>query len=205
VTISLSIPKLDIPLLSGTINLVNKHHAAPSRLKLGATPLGIVGTLILFVLVSAIALGALHLPPGEAVLLSLVAVLVHWISILVHQLGHAWAARGTGYAMTGIRFGAYGFFATSLYPSDEPVLPSFTHARRALGGPLATGALALVALAMTSALGSIGTAFWWLDSFLFFDNLALAVISLMPLGFTDGGVLLRHWKQRGRRDHSSRE
>jgi Zn-dependent protease len=205
VTISLSVPKLDIPLLSGTINLVHKHHAAPSRLKLGATPLGIVGTLILFVLLSSVAIQAFHLPLREAVLLSLAAFLLHWVSILVHQLGHAWAALATGYPMTGIRLGAYGFFATSLYPSDEPVLPSFTHARRALGGPVATGALALVALAMTSVLGSIGTAFWWLGSFLFFDNLALAVISLMPLGFTDGGVLLRHWMQRGRRDHSSRE
>lgn len=69
-----------------------------------------------------------------AALGGLVAAAGHWDAILVHHLGHALAARSTGYPMTGVDF--RGPLGVSLYPDDEPTLSAATHRHRALGGPL---------------------------------------------------------------------
>src|SRR5512138_2110065 len=103
-------------------------------LHLSVLPMAFVGSMLLFVLLSGISIGILHLPFGEAILGSLLAVILHWTSTLAHHLGHAWAARRTGYPMSGIRFGTLGVLATSLYPPEEPRLPANIHIQRALGG-----------------------------------------------------------------------
>ena len=95
------------------------------------------------------------------------ALAAHWFAGLVHHLGHAWAARRTGFPMSGIHCRL--FLCASRYPRHEPMLPANVHIRRALGGPLFSFLLAVVVGALTA---------------------------LLPLGFTDGSTLLKWWPQR---------
>src|SRR5258706_526147 len=90
----------------------------------------------------------------------LLAVALHWLSEIVHHLGHAIAARRTGYPMSGIRLGFLGVLTSSVYPRDEPELPPALHIQRALGGPLASLAIGLVAGALALALHPSGGLAW---------------------------------------------
>jgi hypothetical protein len=137
------------------------------------------------------------MPAGEAIVVALIATLLHFGSELFHHLGHAWAARQTGYPMLGIRFGLLGIFARSLYPSDEPELPARIHLRRALGGPLWSLALTIAGALIVFTLGSARGALWLLAVFFFVENLFVFTLqALVPLGFNDGATLWRLWLKR---------
>src|SRR5262245_38975184 len=134
------------------------RYMANGRLRLGrvaglpvtAGPSAIVGSLLLWVLATAVASFVLKTSLGVALLAGLLVVLLHWIADIVHQLGHATAARRTGYPANGIRL--WGVLSTTLYPADEPPLPDAVHARRALGGPLVSASFSLVAAALVVVL-----------------------------------------------------
>jgi hypothetical protein len=161
-------------------------------LRLTAGPSAIVGSAVLWALLSGVAAGALGVPPVAAIAGGLVAVLLHWGSDIVHQLGHAWVARVSGHPMIGIRL--WWVLSTAIYPRDEPALPGAIHIRRALGGPAASLLLTLVAAAVALALRRVGGATWWVALFFFLDNLLVLTIgALMPLSFTDGSTLLHWW------------
>lgn len=133
--------------------------------------------------------------PYTAVAGGLLAALAHGGSEMVHQLGHARAARLTGYPMRGVRF--WGPLATSLYPPREGMLTPETHILRALGGPLFSlilaAALGLLAL-LARPLGGLPL---FLTLFAFLDNLLVFTLgAFLPLGFTDGSSLLTWWPQR---------
>jgi hypothetical protein len=68
-----------------------------ANLDITATFSALVGTLILWGILSAIAFLVLKLPAGTAIIGGLAATILHQIAELWHQLGHAWAARRTGY------------------------------------------------------------------------------------------------------------
>lgn len=139
-------------------------------LSLSAGPSAVAGSVALLVVMLAVAMGLLQLPVWEAIVGSLAAVILHWTATLAHQLGHAWAARRTGHQMTGVRFGALGLLGTSQYPSEEPALPADVHIRRALGGPVGSLLISLVAAMLTLLLrNSVGVSFW-LALFFFLDN-----------------------------------
>jgi hypothetical protein len=127
-----------------------------------------------------------------ALLFGLLCTLFHWLADLVHQLGHARAARSTGFPMTGVR--AWFIFSQSLYPEDEEPLPGSVHTRRALGGPIASilfGAVTGVAAWLVFPISDlVGWALivMTLDSWLVFGFGAF-----LPLGFTDGSTLLAWW------------
>lgn len=166
-------------------------------LKLSARPAAIYGSIALFVVLAGSAIGILRLTVVEAILGSLAAVVLHWVAAFAHQLGHARAARQTGYPMTGIRFGSFGLLAASLYPPDEPVLPAGVHIRRALGGPGGSLLVSIVAAIITLALRASGGLLWWLAIYFFLDNfIVFAFGSFLPLGFTDGSTLLKWWGKR---------
>jgi hypothetical protein len=166
-------------------------------LRLTAVPLAFVGSSLLLVLLGAIAMGVLHLPAGEAIVGSLLAVALHWISSLAHHLGHAWAARRTGHPMIGIRFGTLGALATSLYPSEEQTLPAKIHIQRALGGPIGSLQFSIVALMIALLLWRVNETLGWVGTFFFLDNLLIFTLGVfVPLGFTDGSTLLRWWCKR---------
>ena len=166
-------------------------------LRLRAVPFALVGSTLLLIVLSAIAIGILNLPAGGAIVGSLLAVLLHWLSTMAHHLGHAWAARRTGYPMTGIRFGTLGVLATSMYPADEPALPANIHIQRALGGPFGSLIFSLFALVVALGFRTVNETLGWVGTFFFLDNLLVFTLGVfVPLGFTDGSTLLRWWGKR---------
>ena len=166
-------------------------------LSLSVVPLAVVGSILLLAVLGGVAVGVLHLSAGEAVAASLLAVALHWVSDIAHHLGHAWAARRTGHPMIGIRLGTLALLGTSLYPPDERALPAAIHIRRALGGPVGSLLLALVAALVALLVRPGGGVLWWVALFVFLDNLLIfALGAFLPLGFTDGSTLLHWWGQR---------
>jgi hypothetical protein len=162
-------------------------------LRLSAEPSAIVGSILLWVVLSAFALLLLNFSLDAAILGGFAAMLLHWVSVFAHQLGHAWAARRTGYAMTGVRL--RGLLSLSIYPNDEPALPASIHIRRALGGPQGSLLTTLIA-ALPPLLLSAGSSPWWVALFFFLNNLFVFTLgSFLPLGFTDGSTLLK-WGRR---------
>ena len=163
-------------------------------LRLSAQPSTIISSVALWAILSGVAIGLLKLSPGAALLGALVAVALHWLSVLIHQFGHALAARRTEYPMIGIEF--WLLLSCSLYPKEEPALPPDIHIRRALGGPIASLAFALLAGACALALHGPGGVLWWAALFFFLDNLLVLTLgAILPLGFTDGSTLL-YWIRR---------
>jgi hypothetical protein len=162
-------------------------------LRLSAEPSAIVGSILLWAVLSAFALLLLNFSLDAAILGGFAAMLLHWVSVIAHQLGHARAARRTGYAMTGVRL--LGVLSLSIYPDDEPTLPASTHIRRALGGPQGS-LLATLLAALPPLLLSAGSSPWWVALFFFLDNFFVFTLgSFLPLGFTDGSTLLK-WGRR---------
>lgn len=173
--------------------------AKVAGLDLSAEPLAVAGSILLWVVLAAAGVWLLDLPVGAAVVGGLVATVLHWLSDIGHQLGHAWAARRTGYPMSGIRLGKWLVLGTSLYPAGEGSLPAEIHIRRALGGPLGSLLVSLVTGIAALLLYPVGGAVRWVSLFLFVENFVLLTLgAFMPLGFTDGSTLLEWWGKRGR-------
>jgi hypothetical protein len=166
-----------------------------ASLQLTAAPSAIVGSILLWVLLGGFAALGLGVSPVAAVMGGLVAVLLHWASDIVHQLGHARAARATGHPMIGIRL--WWVLSASIYPRDEGSLPAAVHIRRALGGPVASLLLTVIAALIALALRPLGGVYWLVALFFFLDNLLVLTLgSFLPLGFTDGSTLLYWWGKR---------
>ena len=165
-------------------------------LKITATPLMVWASLGLWAVMTIIAL-LLNLNFGQALVAGLICVILHWISEFVHQLGHAWLARRTGYPMIGIRFGTHILFATALYPPDEPTLPAATHLQRAFGGPVASGAMTVIAFIVLLVVQPSSALWHFVAWFFFLENLLVFTLqALIPLGFNDGSTILHYWRQR---------
>lgn len=138
-------------------------------------------------LTSALAAGALS---------SVLMFLSDWL----HQLGHARAARRTGYPMVGIHFTSP--FSISVYPRDEPSLSPAVHMRRALGGFWVNLLIGLLLAPAAIYLWPRGGLVAWLTAFTSaFNFFVIGLGSLLPIDipgvFTvDGGTLLRLWRNR---------
>jgi Zn-dependent protease len=166
-------------------------------IQLNALPSTLIGFMILWIILGSLAYWLIGLSPTNAVLGGLLATALHFLSEFVHHLGHAVAARQTGYPMSGVRFGTMLFVATSLYPQDEPELPREIHIRRALGGPLGSFTLSIIAGVIALIMRQIGGVFWWVALFFFLDNfIVLTLCAFLPMGFTDGNTLLEWSKKR---------
>jgi hypothetical protein len=168
-------------------------------LEITATFSALIGTLILWGLLSSIAFLILKLPAGTAIIGGFATAILHQIADLWHQLGHAWAARRTGYPMSGIRFGFMGVLSSALYPADEPALPPHIHIRRALGGPLGSLVMSVIAAIIFLVINTSrsGGTLWWLALFFFLDNFVVFTLEIfLPLGFNDASTLLYWLRQR---------
>ena len=164
-------------------------------LKLSARQSVIPTFLLLWAVLAAISIWILRLPALGVILGSLVASVLHFLSEFWHQLGHATAARMTGYPMSGVLF--WGPLSTSLYPPKERKLSAAIHIRRALGGPTASFLLVLAAGILILLFQSIGGTVFWVAVFFFLDNLFVFTLgNFLPLGFNDGSTLLYWSKQR---------
>jgi hypothetical protein len=166
-------------------------------LRLTVIRLALIGSIGLYVIAIGLMAAVFNLPIGSALLGGLIVVVLHWFSEVVHQLGHAWAARRTGYPMSGVRFGTLGVFATSLYPPEEPPLPARVHLRRALGGPIFSAwlsSIAFIVILMTAR--NIEAVWSFVLWFFFLENLFVMTLQVfIPLGFNDGGTIW-HWIKR---------
>ncbi|MBP7961744.1 MAG: hypothetical protein KBG20_11995 [Caldilineaceae bacterium] len=123
----------------------------------------------------------------------LLGTLLYWFSEILHNLGHALAAKRTGYPMTGIRLGFLFILGRSLYPADEGELPAAVHMRRAAGGPILSATFGLVAIAVGVLMGNIPGA--WVTGFGLLNVFLFGLGALVPIGFTDGSTLL-YWRNR---------
>ncbi len=162
-------------------------------LQLTLIPAAFIGSIVLYVIV-VILMAILNIPIVSALLGGVIVLIVHWLTELVHQLGHAWAARRTGYPMIGIRIGFLGVLSTALYPPDEPPLPAKVHIRRALGGPIFSAwlsAIAFIVILMT--IRSVEAVWEFVLWFFFLENFFVMTLqAFIPLGFNDGATIW-HW------------
>ncbi len=175
------------------------HLGSLAGAKIIVLPVAFLASLLLWILFSAIAFAALHMSLGLAVAVGLVAMLLHWLSEVVHHLGHAIAAKRTGYPMQSIVLGGIqGYLALSSYPADEPKLPDSLHIRRAVGGPIAS---LLFTLIFGVCVLLVPKPFWWVAILLFIENLIFTVQLFIPLGKlldNDGNTLYRWLRGRGK-------
>lgn len=138
--------------------------------------------------------------PGPAALagslLTLCILLTEWL----HQMGHARAARATGYPMQSIDY-IFAMLAISRYPATEPELPAALHIRRALGGFWVNLVIALILAPYAMLMWMQGTLAGWVLGWTALTNLLWTVLSFVPMDIpgwfaTDGGTLLRYWRKR---------
>ncbi len=155
------------------------------------------GLLILWAVLGGAGFYLLDLPPFQALVGGLVAALLFPAFEIIHQLGHAVAARRTGYPMAGIHLGTLLFLGTSIYPEDEGDLPAAVHIRRALGGPQASLLFSAITGVVAYWLYPAGGLAWWLALYAALVNLLVFTLgSFLPLGFTDGSTILTWWGRR---------
>ena len=163
-------------------------------LEILAKPTALIATLALWFIFALIGRKVFKLKPEHALIGGFLATLLHWLGELWHHLGHAQAAKQTGYPMSGVC--AVGPLAASLYPPGEPTLPGSLHIKRALGGPIASGMLALVMMGLTVAARPLGGVPLMAASLSFFENLFIFSLgAFLPLGFTDGSTILHYWNR----------
>lgn len=161
-------------------------------LEISAKPSAFVGFLAVWVALSGLGIFFVHLNFVESVVSGFVITCLHYLSELIHQLGHAGAARNTGYPMRGMRFAHV--LAFSMYPKEEPELPGRIHIRRALGGPLISFLVTVIALLILLVAQNVGVLFYWIALCFFLDNLLVFTLgACLPLSFTDGGTIARYW------------
>jgi hypothetical protein len=163
-------------------------------LKLTATPAALIGSAVLWAIITVIGMVALNFPFGSALLGGLIAILLHWVAEIVHCFGHAAFARQTGYPMSGIVMGTHGgLLATTVYPPDEPNLPDAVHLQRALGGPFISLQLSLIGGLVLFALSQgERSLWWWLSLFFFLENFFVYTLqAIIPVGFNDGSTIWR--------------
>ena len=158
-----------------------------------ATPLMFVGMILAWAVYAGLAIVALEIRTGEAIIGGLILAFLIEIGEIQHQLGHATAAKQVGYPMTGVRL--WLMIGTSLYPEDEPELPAKTHIKRALGGPIASAILAIFIAPIAFVLQSNDVQFAWVVSFFLFTIVAVfTVAAFVPMmGISDGSTILRYW------------
>jgi Zn-dependent protease len=121
------------------------------------------------------------------------AILAGEIALLLHELGHALVARRDGLRVTRIVF--HGFHAVTHVDGDQEATAH--EALIAVAGPSVNLALVGAALALRYALATSGA----LDAFLLMlvlGNAAAAVLSMVPLGPSDGARALRGLRRRVR-------
>jgi hypothetical protein len=163
--------------------------------KITTRPSAIIASIALWAIATEVATAFFHASLAAGILQGLIVTLLHWLSDLLHQAGHAIAARSTGYPMSGLRL--WLLLSSSLYPLDEPELPARIHVRRALGGPIMSLMVTIIAGLIAWLMSAAGSSYTWIAVFAFLDNLLIFTLgAFVPLNFTDGGALLRLWRER---------
>jgi hypothetical protein len=159
------------------------------------TPSAVISSAVLWLVLVWVGISFFGLTLLTALFGGLLAVGLHWLGELWHQKGHALAARRTGYPMVGVRL--WTLLGASLYPRDEPTLPGAVHIQRALGGPIASFILVLIALVLGLIVKPAGGVPLLLAQFFLLENIFVFFLgAFLPLGFTDGSTILRYWGEK---------
>lgn len=162
------------------------------NLEISAKPSALIGFVGVWIMLSALGFFVIRLSVVESIVGGFICACLHWLSELVHHLGHAGAARNTGYPMRGVRF--VHVLALSLYPKDEPPVSGKIHIRRALGGPAVSFVVTMIALLVLLVAQNVGGMVYWIALWFFLDNLLVFFLgAFLPLGFTDGSTILQWW------------
>lgn len=162
-------------------------------LKIAGDVTAIIGSVTLIIVLSVASQILLDWTWLQAIVWGVLATAIHFVVTYLHHVGHAIAARRTGYPMQGIQL--YLVLGASVYPADEPELSSDTHILRALGGPIFSGLVAVVMFIIAILLNYdsfVGSLVMWaaIDSFVTY-----VLGALTPLGFTDASTIL-YWSRR---------
>lgn len=162
------------------------------NLEISVTPFAFAGFILIWLALIVIGFLVFRFSFLDAIVSGFIITCLHYLSELIHHLGHAGAARNTGYPMRGVRF--VHVLAFSVYPKDEPELPGRIHIRRALGGPLVSFLVTVIALLILLVAQNVGVLFYWIALCFFLDNLFVFTLgAFLPLSFTDGGTIARYW------------
>lgn len=151
----------------------------------------LIASLLLWLAFALLLLLFFAQPAAQALLLGAALMLMHHLGEVVHNLGHALAARRSGFPMCGVRLWGLG---TSVYPEDEPALPPRVHIQRALGGPLLSTLFGLLLLALASTSSGAAQIFLLLaglENVLIFGPGALTPLHLGSFE-SDGATILRN-------------
>ena len=164
-------------------------------LMISTKPNAFIGFGLLWIILTGAGLWLLRLSTAEAILGGFGGAILQFLAEYLHQLGHARAARQSGYPMQGIRF--WWVLGISIYPRDEGELHPSVHIRRALGGPQISFVIALASGVVAWLLRNGNeVVFYWVIFFALINLLVMTIGALLPLGFTDGSTLLRYWPHR---------
>jgi hypothetical protein len=160
----------------------------------------IEGSLILWLALVLIARFAIGLDTVQALAGGFLGMALFWLSDLVHNYGHAAAASAAGHPMSGIRF--FWLLGTNVYPEGEPPLPASVHLRRALGGPIANGVLAIFLglvlwFARDLRYSLQNWLFWVLVWGLLINALFYTAQVLLPMRFNDGQAVWNALRRKG--------
>jgi len=128
-------------------------------------------------------LSARTLPDDQRMPLVLASIALWPTSELIHTAGHIISARQAGAPMDEVR---WSILAGTLY-RDNDVTPR-QHIGRAIGGPIASGVVALLWWLAWRSLGKTLLGRVALAACL--QNAFLALGSLLPLPWVDGGVIV---------------
>jgi hypothetical protein len=163
------------------------------------SPFGLASFALAAFLLAGLASVMSALRLGEALQAGVLGALAMFVFEWLHQMGHALAARRTGYPMTGIFF--HSVLSVSQYPPDEPPLPARVHVQRALGGFWINLLIGLFLVPYAFFLSFSGGVAGWVVGFVAFYNLVvLGLGALLPIDIpnvltTDGGTLRRYWRR----------
>jgi Zn-dependent protease len=153
---------------------------------------------------------------GDAYVLALASALLFFASILLHELGHAFVALRNGVGISEITLWMFGGVARMERDSDSPG----TEFKIAIAGPLVSGAIVLVCVAVGVLLvggnefrdaaalengtdtSAIAALIAWLGSI----NLLVLLFNLVPAFPLDGGRIARAiaWRVTGNRSGATR-
>lgn len=161
-------------------------------LKITAGTSAFVSMVVVGIVMAGIGLIVFQFDLATSILGALLVIVIHWTGELWHQLGHAWAARRTGYPMIGVHL--WTVLGVSIYPKDEPALTGKIHIQRALGGPLFSFIAGLIGAILAVLLPASLTLPYILLVWFTIEHLGIfAAGAFLPLGFTDGSTILRYW------------
>jgi hypothetical protein len=157
-------------------------------------PSAIFGSILMVIILAVAAQRLSGLTMQDAIIAAVIGLILHWLGVLVHNYGHFFAAKRLGYPSSGVML--YLVLGRITYPVNEGDISLQAHFQRAIGGPIFSLILAVVATVLAALwLIPMGGIAQFVGSWIVLDYwLVFTIMSLLPpLRFSwftnDGGTL----------------